>query len=69
GLAMVLLFLVPVFGLQLLPRDTRLSVVNAIANGDATNIVMVVAIVVLILDVVFIGLALKRFQRARLILD
>src|SRR5512135_2122176 len=69
SLAMVLLFLVPVFGLQLLPRDTRLSVVNAIANGDATNIVMVVAIVVLILDVAFIGLALKRFQRARLILD
>lgn len=69
SLAMVLLFLVPVFGFQLLPKDTKLSVVNAIESGDATNVVIVVAIVILILDLLFIGLAMARFQRAQLILD
>ncbi len=69
GLAMFLLFLVPMFGFQLLPRETKVSAINAIATGDATSVVVVIAIIVLILDVMFIGLAMKRFQRAKLILD
>jgi ABC-2 type transport system permease protein len=69
SLAMFLLFAVPVFGFQLLSRDTKLSVVTAVASGDATSVVIVISIVVLILDVIFIGLAMARFQRAQLILD
>ncbi len=69
SLVMLLFFIVPVFGFQLLPKDTKLSIVNAIASGDATSVIIAVAVIVLILDVLFITLAMARFQRARLILD
>lgn len=69
SLGTFLFFLVPVLGFQLLSRDTRSAVTGALIRGNVAGIMIAVMLGLLVLDVVFIGLAMARFQRARLILD
>ena len=60
---------VPIVVFQLLPSETRAAVATALASGQVGGVVAAVAIGLLIIDVIFIALALARFQRAKLILD
>ncbi|MCJ7708912.1 MAG: hypothetical protein MUO38_15015 [Anaerolineales bacterium] len=69
SLAVMLLFLVPVFGIQALPEEWKLRLGQAFASTDAATLV---AISIGFLATVNIGLmaaAMARFQRPRLILD
>lgn len=69
SLGMFAVLFVPIVGFQLLPGETKTAVVIALASGQVGRIITAVAIGLLIIDVIFIALALVRFQRAKLILD
>jgi len=69
SLAIVLLTVLPVFGFRALPDDWRVQLARAIAMASTTQIVVVVAVVLLVLDAGLLAIAMARFQRARLMLD
>ena len=69
SLGMFVVLFVPIVGFQLLPGETRASIASALATGQVGGIVVAVVIGLVIVDVIFIVLALARFQRAKLILD
>ena len=68
-LASIVLMLVPLFGGQVLPVAWRARLLMALATVDVTNVVLVGAGVLILLDAVLLAAAMARFQRARLILD
>jgi hypothetical protein len=65
----MLLFVLPIFALQLLPEDLTSRLALAAGRADVTTIYAVAAIGLLLLDTTLIVAALGRFQRARMILD
>ncbi|HVC30705.1 MAG TPA: ABC transporter permease [Steroidobacteraceae bacterium] len=66
--AMVLTFL-PLFGVRLLPVDARQRLLTALQTGATSEIVVIAALVLAILDVILLAGAMLRFRRARLVLD
>ncbi len=66
---MFAVLIVPLVGYNLLPSEIKTSIANALASGQAAKLFIVVAIGLLVIDVIFIALALARFRRAKLILD
>ncbi len=69
SLGLFAILFVPAIGFQLLPSETKAAVVSALETGQVGGIVAVVVMGLLVSDVIFIALALARFQRAKLILD
>jgi ABC-2 type transport system permease protein len=69
SLAIMILLFVPVFGIQALPEATQARLFAAIQAMNLSQILLVVAGVLLVLDLALLGVAMARFQRARLILD
>ena len=69
SLAIVLLTILPLFGFRALPDDWRVQLARAIVTASTTQIVVVVAAVLVVLDAGLLAIAMARFQRARLILD
>jgi ABC-2 type transport system permease protein len=69
SLGMFAVIIVPVVGYSLLPAETKTSIANALAGGQTAGIFIVVVLGLLIVDVIFIALAMARFQRSKLILD
>jgi ABC-2 type transport system permease protein len=68
SIAFYILF-VPMLLLPLLPASVRAALAQFIISLDASSLVGVVALLLLILNAFLIGLGMARFQRARLILD
>jgi ABC-2 type transport system permease protein len=65
---MVLLF-VPLFALPALPPEWRDSLVSGLSGSGIVGILLGGGAILVILDALFLGAALARFQRAKLILD
>jgi ABC-2 type transport system permease protein len=69
SMSSMLLFVLPIFALQLLPEDLTSRLALAAGRADVTTIYAVAAIGLLLLDTTLIVAALGQFQRARMILD
>ena len=69
SIAIMLLLFVPVFGVQALPVEWKVRLVQAVMGVDVEQIVLVAAAVLIVLDPGLLAVAMARFQRARLILD
>jgi ABC-2 type transport system permease protein len=69
GLAVMLLFLVPMFGVQAIPEEIRLKVAKFLSGVDITLAIVVVLLLLLVFDIALILAALARFRRTHLILD
>jgi ABC-2 type transport system permease protein len=69
SIAIMLLFFVPVFGVQALPVEWKVRLAQAVMAADVERIVLVAAAVLIVLDLGLLAAAMARFQRARLILD
>lgn len=66
-----LFLLVPLLILPLFPENTQVqaTVVNALQSLDYQTIGIIAAAILLVLDLLLLGVALRRFNRARLILN
>lgn len=64
-----LILLVPSLGSMVLPQDLQAQFFKMLMEADVTNILLITLAVLLAADAGLMALALKRFQRARLILD
>jgi ABC-2 type transport system permease protein len=69
SLAIMLLLFVPVFGLRALPAETQAALFARLQGANLNLVVAAVMGGLLVLDLVLLGVAMARFQRARLILD
>lgn len=69
SLAIMILLFVPVFGVQALPAETQARLFAALQGMRLSQILLIIAGVLLVLDLGLLGAAMARFQRARLILD
>lgn len=65
----MLLLLLPLFGIRALPVAWRASLVGAFTAFGTTNVVLMTAAIVVVLDIGLLVAAMTRFRRARLILD
>lgn len=65
----LVLFLVPTFGLRALPDPWLQKVVWLLVTGDPGTVALVASTVLAGLDAVLLALAASRFQRHRLLLD
>jgi ABC-2 type transport system permease protein len=66
SLAILLLLFVPVFGVQALPGDWKLSLARAVAGASIPEVILAVAALLAALDAALLAAALARFQRDRL---
>jgi ABC-2 type transport system permease protein len=66
---MLLLFFVPAFGAQALPRETLRQLIEMLSSASARQVALVIALILVALDAALLAAAMARFQRARLILD
>jgi len=57
------------FGLFLLSRVWRASLITTLKTASSTQVVLIVVLLLVVLDLILIAAALKRFQRTQLILD
>lgn len=69
SLAIVVMLLVPAFGLRALPPETQTRLMQGVMGLNLTQILLGVVAVLLVLDLALLGAAMARFKRARLILD
>lgn len=65
----LVLFLIPVFGLRALPDSLLQKVIGALVSGEAATLAVAVGGVLAVLDVLLLGLAASRFRRDRLLAD
>jgi ABC-2 type transport system permease protein len=65
---MVLLF-VPVFGIQALPLEWKLRLIEAFTAMDVNRVVVIVVVTLAVLTGLLLAAAMRRFQRAQLILQ
>jgi ABC-2 type transport system permease protein len=69
GLAIMLLLFIPIFGIQALPHDLQLEIANYLLELDTWKVLSYLLLSLFGMDMVFIGIAMARFQRNKLILD
>lgn len=69
SIGVLLLFVLPVFGSQLLPAATRESALALVTRQDVTALAAAGLGLMLALNLALLGLAMARFRRALLILD
>jgi ABC-2 type transport system permease protein len=67
--ASIALTWLPIFGFGLLPNEWQASLLKLLMSANATQIFLMVVIVLVVLDVGLLLVAMLRFQRSRLILD
>lgn len=67
--ASIALTWLPMFGLGLLPNEWQASLLKSVMSGNATQIFLMIVIVLVVIDVGLLLVAMARFQRSRLILD
>ena len=69
SIAIILLLFVPIYGVQALPENWKMSIAKTFMNADATQLVFIAMTVLAIIDLLLLVAAMARFKRARLILD
>lgn len=69
SISIMLILFVPLFGIQLLPAEWRRSIAEALQVADLKRVAVLVLGGLVVVDAVVLGAAIKRFRRARLILD
>ncbi|MGB9737942.1 MAG: ABC-2 type transporter [Chloroflexus aggregans] len=67
SIAVMLLIFLPTFGLQMLPAAWQERLLKSVANWDVTQTVLTAIVVLVVIDSILIGAAMRRFQRTRLI--
>ena len=67
--ASIALTWLPMFGLGLLPNEWQASLLKSVMSGNATQIFLMIVIVLVVIDVGLLLVAMARFVRSRLILD
>ncbi len=68
SLGVLAAFVLPVFGLQLLPGGWKAELIRSLLLGDVAKVALVLALVLALLDGVLLAAALARFRRGRLLL-
>ncbi|MGZ3638281.1 MAG: ABC transporter permease [Ktedonobacterales bacterium] len=68
GFGFLMLVFAPLIVFQLLPRQTQASFIALLNSASPTQVLLVIAGVLLAVDVALLLVAMARFQRARLIL-
>ncbi len=69
NLAIVVVILAPVVGLQIVPHDVRSQLLTTLSGLDWVTIGAIAAFLLVLLDAAMLAAAMARFQRTRLILD
>ncbi|MCL6451747.1 MAG: ABC transporter permease [Acetobacteraceae bacterium] len=69
SIATMLLFFIPLLGLQALPRSWRESLTASIAAAGPTRLALIAMAILAALDIALLAAAMARFKRSRLILD
>lgn len=69
GVGFMVLIFVPFIAIQLLPRQTQTAILAALNSANPTQVVLIFAGALFVVDVVLLLIALARFQRTRLILS
>ncbi|MEJ2310917.1 MAG: ABC transporter permease [Gemmatimonadales bacterium] len=69
SLGVLVAFVFPVFGLQMLPAATKTGLIQALVFGEAGRVALVLAVVFTVLDVLLVTAAMARFRRGRLLLN
>ena len=69
SLGVLVAFVFPVFGLQMLPAATKTGLIQALVFGEAGRVALVLAAVFIVLDVLLVTAAMARFRRGRLLLN
>jgi ABC-2 type transport system permease protein len=69
SLGVLVAFVFPVFGLQMLPAGTKTGLIQALVFGEAGRVALVLAAVFIVLDVLLVTAAMARFRRGRLLLN
>jgi ABC-2 type transport system permease protein len=69
SIAVMLLLFVPLFGSQALPSAWKKRLIEALAQIEVTNIMLLAAAVLIALNIGLLATASARFKRARLMLD
>lgn len=69
SLGVLAAFIVPVFGIQMLPAAARTGLVTALLIGDPARVAIVLAVSLAVLDAVLVSAAMVRFRRGRLMLN
>lgn len=65
----MVLWFVPIFGVQALPPEWKAYLAEALMAADVTKIVLIIVAVLTVLDIGLLAAAMARFQRTQLILD
>jgi len=69
NIATMVLWFVPIFGVQALPPEWKAYLAKTLMAADVTKIVLIVGAVLAVLDIGLLAAAMARFQRTQLILD
>ncbi|WP_250123656.1 ABC transporter permease subunit [Chroococcidiopsis sp. CCMEE 29] len=67
--ASIALTWIPIFGFSLLPSQVQTSLSESVMNANATQLFLIVVLVLAVLDAGLLLVAMARFGRSRLILD
>jgi hypothetical protein len=66
---LLVLFLVPTLGMNLVPEETQIKIMTYLATVNLAQVMGVAAIILLVVDVGLFFAARSRFQREKLLLD
>jgi hypothetical protein len=69
SLGVLAAFIVPVFGLQMLPAGTRTDLITTLLIGDPARVALVLTASLATLDALLVSAAMARFRRGRLLLN
>ena len=69
SLGVLMAFILPVFGLQLLPSGARTGLLTALLLGEPARVALVLAVILTALDLLLVWAAMARFRRGRLLLS
>jgi ABC-2 type transport system permease protein len=69
SIGFLLLFFAPFIIIQLLPSQTQAGITAALNAASPTQVFFIVVAILVVLNIVLLGVAMARFQRARLILS
>lgn len=69
SLGFTLIWLIPIFGGQLLPRPWRNAVFDFFKQMNLPQVILIITLILLSVNCLLFALALARFQRHKLILD
>ena len=64
----LILWFVPMLGLQFMPAEAKAGMISALSDMEATSVILAVGLFLCVIDGVLLALLLSRFNRQRLVL-